>query len=96
MHCCRYSIHVVDTDPNSASANGWLENTDLVTKYKMSDEDYEKRENSYRRVARQRRGWGVKGAREAGHSPRQACLPGQAPCGFQACALGACRESLGA
>jgi len=38
----------VDTDPNSASANGWLEDTDLVDKYKMSDDDYNKRENTYR------------------------------------------------
>uniref|UniRef100_A0A7S3R9P1 CAP-Gly domain-containing protein n=1 Tax=Dunaliella tertiolecta TaxID=3047 RepID=A0A7S3R9P1_DUNTE len=44
-----FSIHIIDTDPNSASANGWLEDTDLVDKYKMSDEDYNKRENTYRK-----------------------------------------------
>lgn len=44
-----YTIHVVDTDPNSASANGWLEDTSLVEKYKMSDDAYNKLENTYRR-----------------------------------------------
>ncbi len=40
---------MVDTDPTSASAGGWLENTDLVQKYKMSDEDYDRREKTYRK-----------------------------------------------
>lgn len=44
-----YALHIVDSDPTSASAGGWLENTALVEKYKMSDEDYSKRENTYRR-----------------------------------------------
>mmetsp|Transcript_30596 Transcript_30596/g.90697 ORF Transcript_30596/g.90697 Transcript_30596/m.90697 type:complete len:274 (+) Transcript_30596:177-998(+) len=44
-----YTIHIVDTDPTSASAGGWLEDTALVEKYKMSDEDYGNREESYRR-----------------------------------------------
>lgn len=44
-----YVLHIVDSDPTSASAGGWLENTALVEKYKMSDEDYSKRENTYRR-----------------------------------------------
>ncbi|KAG2489262.1 hypothetical protein HYH03_012282 [Edaphochlamys debaryana] len=44
-----YSLHVQDTDPTSASAGGWLEDTSLVAKYKMSDEDYDKREKSYRK-----------------------------------------------
>jgi hypothetical protein len=43
-----YTIHIVDTDPTSSSAGGWLEDTSLVDKYKMSDEDYGKREESYR------------------------------------------------
>ena len=44
-----YTIHVVDLDPNSASANGWLEDVSKVEKYVMSDEDYDKREGSIRK-----------------------------------------------
>lgn len=44
-----YVLHVVDSDPTSASAGGWLEDTSLVQKYKMSDEDYSKRENTYKK-----------------------------------------------
>ena len=47
---CRYSIHIVDMDPASASAGGWLEDTSLVDKYRMNDEEYNKRENTYRWV----------------------------------------------
>ena len=43
-----WTIHIVDTDVNSASAGGWLEDVSKVKKYTMSDEDYEKREGSYR------------------------------------------------
>jgi hypothetical protein len=38
---CR--LHIVDLDPNSASAGGWLEDTSLVTKYEISEEAYEVR-----------------------------------------------------
>lgn len=41
-------MHVIDSDPLSASANGWLEDTSKVEKYVMTDEDYAKRENTYR------------------------------------------------
>lgn len=41
-------MHVIDSDPMSASANGWLEDTSKVEKYVMADEDYAKRENTYR------------------------------------------------
>ena len=44
-----YVIHIIDIDPTSASANGWLEDTSKVAKYVMSDEDYNKRENTYRK-----------------------------------------------
>mmetsp|Transcript_8717 Transcript_8717/g.18554 ORF Transcript_8717/g.18554 Transcript_8717/m.18554 type:complete len:285 (+) Transcript_8717:226-1080(+) len=44
-----YTLHVIDTDPTSASAGGWLEDTSLVQKYMMSDDEYNKRENTYRR-----------------------------------------------
>lgn len=35
---CR--LHIVDLDPNSASAGGWLEDVSLVTKYEISEEAY--------------------------------------------------------
>jgi len=44
---CR--LHIVDLDPNSASAGGWLEDTSLVTKYEISEEAYNARADSYRK-----------------------------------------------
>lgn len=56
-----FGLHVVDTDPHSASANGWLEDTSKVTKYVMPDEEYDKRENTFRKWCQQKRkeepGW---------------------------------------
>ncbi len=46
LHRC--IIHVIDTDASSKSASGWLEDTSKVQKYVMSDEDYAKRENTYK------------------------------------------------
>jgi tubulin-folding cofactor B len=46
---CRWVLHVIDTNPNSLSARGWLEDTSKVQKYVMSDADYDARENTYRR-----------------------------------------------
>ena len=46
LHRC--TIHVIDTDASSKSASGWLEDTSKVQKYVMSDEDYAKRENTYK------------------------------------------------
>ncbi|GFR50102.1 hypothetical protein Agub_g12247, partial [Astrephomene gubernaculifera] len=43
------TLHITDTDPGSASAGGWLEDTSLVEKYRMSDEDYNRREKTYRK-----------------------------------------------
>lgn len=43
-----YTVHITDTDPGSASAGGWLEDTSLVEKYRMSDDEYNKREKTYR------------------------------------------------
>jgi len=44
-----YILHIKDTDPMSASANGWLEDVSKVQKYEISDEDYNARENTYRK-----------------------------------------------
>jgi hypothetical protein len=44
----RFQIHIKDLNPHSLSANGWLEDVSKVEKYVMSDEDYSKRENTYR------------------------------------------------
>jgi len=41
-------LHVTDNDPNSGAKGGAYENVNLVKKYEMTDEDYDKRENTYR------------------------------------------------
>lgn len=41
-------IHVVDSDPNSLALRGGLEDVSQVKKYVMSDEAYDKRENTFR------------------------------------------------
>ena len=51
----RWLLHVEDTNPHSLSAHGWLEDTRKVAKYVMSDEDYARRENTYRAYKEQRR-----------------------------------------
>ena len=38
----RYHIHVIDLDPSLVTSGGWLEDTSLVEKYKILDEDYQK------------------------------------------------------
>ena len=43
----RYRLHVVDLDPSSVTSGGWLEDTSLVEKYKISDEAYQKRDGQY-------------------------------------------------
>ncbi len=50
-----HTLHVIDTDPNSLSAHGALENIDSVTRYVMSDEDYKKRPNTYLKFREQQR-----------------------------------------
>ncbi|KAG6421892.1 hypothetical protein SASPL_118451 [Salvia splendens] len=37
-----FRLHVVDLDPSSVTSGGWLEDTSLVEKYKISDEAYNK------------------------------------------------------
>lgn len=43
-----YIVHIQDTDPNSNSRGGWLENTSLVKKYELSDEAYNKRPGNFK------------------------------------------------
>ena len=45
----RYTLHIIDLDPRSLSANGWLEDVSKVEKYEMSDEDYNKRHDTFRK-----------------------------------------------
>ena len=42
-----YRIHVLDLDPSSLTSGGWLEDTSLVDKYKMSDEAYDKLHSNF-------------------------------------------------
>ncbi|MCO5575678.1 hypothetical protein L7F22_029482 [Adiantum nelumboides] len=44
-----FRIHIVDLDPTSCTANGWLEDTSLVEKYTITDADYDKREDTFRK-----------------------------------------------
>eukprot|EP00735_Rhodelphis_limneticus_P008307 TRINITY_DN2120_c0_g1::TRINITY_DN2120_c0_g1_i1::g.12914::m.12914 TRINITY_DN2120_c0_g1::TRINITY_DN2120_c0_g1_i1::g.12914 ORF type:complete len:303 (+),score=39.36,sp/Q67Z52/TBCB_ARATH/45.53/3e-74,Ubiquitin_2/PF14560.1/3.1e-30,CAP_GLY/PF01302.20/6.9e-23,ubiquitin/PF00240.18/0.0058 TRINITY_DN2120_c0_g1_i1:87-911(+) len=44
-----YTLHVQDTDPFSMSAHGGLEDLSLVQKYVMPDDEYNKRDNTYRK-----------------------------------------------
>lgn len=49
------SLLLVDDDPFSVSANGWLEDTSLVPMYKLTDEAYDKKENTYRKFKQKMR-----------------------------------------
>merc|ERR1719263_1208156 len=42
-------IHITDLDPNSLSSNGGLEDVSLVKKYEISEDDYCKREDNFRK-----------------------------------------------
>lgn len=41
-------LHVIDDDPHSASAGGWLEDTSLAPKYELPEGKYENSQNTYR------------------------------------------------
>ncbi|OMP14197.1 hypothetical protein COLO4_00190 [Corchorus olitorius] len=44
-----FRINVVDLDPSSVTSGGWLEDTSLVEKYTISEEDYNKRSGTFRK-----------------------------------------------
>lgn len=48
-------IHVRDVDPHSISRGGGLENTDLIQKYRMSEEAYDKRKGTVREWIKEQR-----------------------------------------
>lgn len=45
---------MLDSDSTSLAAQGWLEDVSKVTKYEMSEEDYAKRDNTYRKYKEQK------------------------------------------
>lgn len=49
-----WSLHVLDSDSTSLAAQGWLEDVSKVTKYEMSEEDYARRDNTYRKYKEQK------------------------------------------
>lgn len=48
-------IHVIDTDPFSLSRNGGLTDVSLVEKYRITDENYDKRTNTIRQYIKDQR-----------------------------------------
>ncbi|XVF44208.1 hypothetical protein PTKIN_Ptkin02bG0102500 [Pterospermum kingtungense] len=44
-----FRIHIVDLDPSSVTSGGWLEDTSLVEKYSISEEEYNKRSGTFRK-----------------------------------------------
>ncbi|XP_058214362.1 tubulin-folding cofactor B-like isoform X2 [Rhododendron vialii] len=42
-----YRLHVIDFDPSSVTSGGWLEDTSLVEKYKISEEAYDKLDGEF-------------------------------------------------
>jgi len=44
-----WTVHITDLDPHSLAAGGGLEDVSLVKKYEISDDDYNKREDNFRK-----------------------------------------------
>jgi len=49
-----WTIHITDLDPHSLAANGGLEDVSLVQKYEISEEDYLKRDDNFRKWKEQK------------------------------------------
>lgn len=85
------AIHCVDLDPHSGSKGGGYEDTSLVKKYVMSDEDYNKRKGTLRDWGRQQKekdstftlAKHAKQHRELMEAQRQAKLGLELPKGFE-------------
>ncbi|PPD97567.1 hypothetical protein GOBAR_DD05407 [Gossypium barbadense] len=45
-----FRIHIIDLDPSSVTSGGWLEDTSLVEKYSISEDEYNKRSGLQKRV----------------------------------------------
>ncbi|KAJ0244237.1 Ubiquitin-like domain-containing protein [Hirschfeldia incana] len=50
----RFRLYIVDLDPSSVTTGGWLEDTSLVEKCNISEEDYAKRTDSFRKFKEKR------------------------------------------
>jgi len=50
-----WTIHITDLDPHSLAANGGLEDVSLVKKYEISEDDYNKREDNFRKWKEQKK-----------------------------------------
>jgi tubulin-folding cofactor B len=78
-------IHIIDTDPFSLSRGGGLTDVSLVQKYRMTDEEYEKRSGTMRDYIKKQREQNpnfklkAKGAAAASRAPSEPeadCGPG--------------------
>ncbi|KAL1193955.1 Tubulin-folding cofactor B [Cardamine amara subsp. amara] len=49
-----FRLHIIDLDPSSVTTGGWLEDTSLVEKYTISEDDYAKRTDSFRKFKEKR------------------------------------------
>ncbi|KAK9861662.1 hypothetical protein WJX84_008869, partial [Apatococcus fuscideae] len=52
--CAGRRLHIMDLDPHSFSAHGWLEDTSKVEKFVMSDERLQSAENTYKKYKEQK------------------------------------------
>jgi tubulin-folding cofactor B len=85
------SCHCIDLDPHSGSKGGQYEDTSLVEKYQISEEDYNKRKGTLRDWARQQKAKDqnfsfakhAKEHRELMEAKRQAKLGLDLPIGFE-------------
>ncbi|XVE95457.1 hypothetical protein REPUB_Repub02eG0099200 [Reevesia pubescens] len=44
-----FQIHIIDLDPSSVTSGGWLEDTSLIEKYSISEDEYNKRSGTFRK-----------------------------------------------